>query len=199
MLVSGSGCSSHSTLFLVSMTCAKSCSAPSHRPWSRYADARLIMLVSVSGCSSPSTLFLVSMTCAKSCSAPSHRPSSKYVDTRAFMLINVSGCSTPSTLSRLHNLGKKLLEPLPPAFIQVCRCKITHADQRVWMLQSQHLLSHLQDLHLQMKKSSRFACAGRGTWGIHLPPWLLLISTLTVYKSEDVWCRGYAAVWCSRR
>ncbi|KAL0929483.1 uncharacterized protein CTRU02_215649 [Colletotrichum truncatum] len=51
MLVSVSGCSSPSTLFLVSITRTSSSSASFNRPWFLYVDARLAMLVSVSGCS----------------------------------------------------------------------------------------------------------------------------------------------------
>ena len=53
MLISVSGSSSPSTLFLVSMTCTNSSLASFHQPWFRYVDARLAILVSVSGCSIP--------------------------------------------------------------------------------------------------------------------------------------------------
>src|SRR5947199_260744 len=59
MLVSVSGCSAPSTLFLVSITCTNSSSASFHRPWFLNVDARLAMLVSVEGCSAPNALFLV--------------------------------------------------------------------------------------------------------------------------------------------
>ena len=74
MLVSVSGCSSPSTLFLVSITYASSDSASFHQPWFAYVDARLPMLVSVEGCSSPSTLEQISSSSACNSSASFHRP-----------------------------------------------------------------------------------------------------------------------------
>ncbi|CAI6226574.1 unnamed protein product [Periconia digitata] len=74
MLVSVSGCSSPSTLFLVSNTCISSSSASFHRPWLLYVIARFPMVVSVSGCASPSTFFLAAITCNPSSSASFHRP-----------------------------------------------------------------------------------------------------------------------------
>jgi hypothetical protein len=98
MLVSVSGCSSPSTLFVVSITCTNSFSASFHRPWFEYVNARLAMLLSVPGCSSPSTLFVVSTTCTCSFSASLYRPWFMYVNARLSMPLSVSGCSSPSTL-----------------------------------------------------------------------------------------------------
>ena len=74
ILLSVSGCSSPSTLFLVYITCTSSSSASFHRPCFQYVDARLVILVSMPGCSLPSTLLLVSITYTSSSSASFHRP-----------------------------------------------------------------------------------------------------------------------------
>jgi hypothetical protein len=103
ILVSVSGCSSPSTLLLVSITCTSIFSAsrpspliPVCRDWVSYMSNQIVVqidqknrslngpqlaifvsdtiLVSVLGCSSPSTLRLISIICISACSVSIHRP-----------------------------------------------------------------------------------------------------------------------------
>ena len=69
MLVSVEGCSSPSTLFLVSITPTSSSSASSHRPPMSYAKPTIPMLSRVSSCSWSSTFFLTSIAVLDSCIA----------------------------------------------------------------------------------------------------------------------------------
>ena len=63
MLLSVSGCSSPSTLFLVSITCTSISSASFQRPWFQYVEAQIGHAGQREGCSSPKTAFWRSHIC----------------------------------------------------------------------------------------------------------------------------------------